>query len=107
MSASDPEDEPEAVRIPISGEIDLHQFRPSEVPSLLHEYFRECRRLGILSVRVVHGKGTGTLRTRVHHLLKGHPSVVGFRTGREHEGSWGATIVSLLPWTPEEEDCAS
>jgi DNA-nicking Smr family endonuclease len=103
----DPDHEPEPVRIPITGELDLHLFRPSEVSSLLPEYFRECRRLGILTVRVVHGKGSGTLRAGVRQLLEREPSVIRFRTGREDEGSWGATVVSLLPWNRDEEDCTS
>ncbi len=100
-----PDDEPEPVRIPITGELDLHRFRPAEIASLLPEYFRECRRGGILTVRVVHGKGIGTLRAQVRQLLEREPTVLGFRTGREDEGSWGATLVQLLPWNPDEEDC--
>lgn len=101
------DDGPEPVRIPITGELDLHCFRPADIASLLPEYFRECRRAGILTVRVVHGKGIGTLRAQVRKLLEHESTVVAFRTGREDEGSWGATLVQLLPWNPDEEDCES
>jgi dsDNA-specific endonuclease/ATPase MutS2 len=97
-------DEDKPVRVPITGELDLHTFRPAELSSLLPEYFRECRRAGILSVRVVHGKGSGSLRAGVIALLQRDASVVSFRTGREFEGSWGATVAQLAPWS--EEDCA-
>ncbi|HRK17279.1 MAG TPA: Smr/MutS family protein, partial [Prosthecobacter sp.] len=62
-------EEPEPVRIPITNELDLHAFRPDEAGELLVDYFAECRRLGILEVRVVHGKGTGALRAGVHAAL--------------------------------------
>lgn len=85
----------DAVRLPITGELDLHTFRPSEVASLLEDYFAECARAGIFSVRVVHGKGTGALRETVHTLLRRSPRVAGFRLGDETSGGWGATIVAL------------
>jgi dsDNA-specific endonuclease/ATPase MutS2 len=83
------------VRVPITGELDLHTFRPAEIASLLEDYFAECVRAGILSVRVVHGKGTGTLRETAHALLRRSPRVAGFRLGDETSGGWGATIVTL------------
>lgn len=85
----------EPVRVPITGELDLHTFRPAEIATLLDDYFAECARAGIFTVRVVHGKGTGTLRETVHALLRRSPRVVGFRLGDEHSGSWGATLVTL------------
>lgn len=94
MSAEEP-DEP--VAIPITGELDLHTFKPAEVASLLDDYFTECRKRGLLRVRVVHGKGTGTLRTTVHAHLRRSPGVARFTQGDETSGSWGATIVTLKP----------
>jgi len=93
-----PADDPnEAVAIPITGEIDLHTFRPAEITSLLESYFAECRRRGLGRVRVVHGKGTGTLRTTVQTYLRRSPAVLGFGPGDENSGGWGATIVTLKP----------
>lgn len=91
---SDPGDAP-PVRIPITGELDLHTFRPQDVSSLLESYIAECLRLGLREVRIVHGKGTGTLRATVQACLRRHPAVVSFRTGDEHTGGWGATIATL------------
>lgn len=85
----------EPVRIPITGELDLHTFRPAEVASLLESYFAECTRAGLREVRVVHGKGTGTLRETVHACLRRMPQVASFRLGDETSGSWGATLVTL------------
>ena len=55
-----PFDEP--VELPITDELDLHTFRPHEIGDLLPDYLEACREKGIFTVRVVHGKGTGTLR---------------------------------------------
>ncbi len=86
----------EPIKIPITGELDLHTFRPSEISSLLPEYFAECQREGIHRVRVIHGKGTGTLRTGVHALLKKLPQVANFTyPAGATSGSWGATWVDL------------
>lgn len=84
------------VEIPINGELDLHQFRPSEAGDLVREYLTECRRLGFRRVRVIHGKGTGALRTGVHRLLEAMPEVEGFDWPASGEtGGWGATWVRL------------
>jgi dsDNA-specific endonuclease/ATPase MutS2 len=92
-------DEPpgEPVALPITGELDLHTFRPGEVARLLDDYFAECRKRGLRRVRVVHGKGTGTLRETVHARLRLSPHVVGFALGDETSGGWGATLVTLKP----------
>lgn len=92
---SDESETNEPVLMPITGELDLHTFRPGEIAPLLDDYFTECVRAGIFSVRVVHGKGTGTLRETVHALLRRSPRVDSFRLGDEHSGGWGATLVTL------------
>jgi hypothetical protein len=89
--------DPDAVEIPITGELDLHTFRPSDIGGLLPDYFDECRRAGIFSVRVVHGKGTGTLREGVHRLLATLPGVASYRLAGSGSGGWGATWVELEP----------
>lgn len=83
------------VPLPVTGELDLHAFRPAEVSSLLDEYFAECRKRGIQTVRVVHGKGTGTLRETVRAYLRDAPGIAGWAQGNETSGGWGATIVTL------------
>jgi DNA-nicking Smr family endonuclease len=102
---SDPsENDDDAIEHPLTDELDLHTFRPKEIGSLLPEYFRECRKRGWHSVRVIHGKGTGTLREGVHRLLDRLPEVTGYHADTITGGSWGATWVSLTPWTAADED---
>ena len=83
------------IEIPIDGTLDLHTFRPAEIKGLIPEYLEECRKKGIMQVRIVHGKGTGTLRRTVHALLERLNGVASFRLGDESSGSWGATLVTL------------
>jgi len=88
-------DEDEPVEMPIDGTLDLHAFRPSEVKGLLADYAEACRERGIYELRVVHGKGTGTLRETVHAQLRKMPCVESFRLGDQASGGWGATLVKL------------
>jgi DNA-nicking Smr family endonuclease len=88
-------EEPPPVEIPIDGELDLHIFRPQDIGEVLPEYLRECRKRGIYQVRVVHGKGTGTLRTTAHKLLDRLDFVTGYKLAGEGSGGWGATWVGL------------
>jgi len=81
--------------LPITGELDLHTFRPADVGELIPAYLDECLARDIREVRIIHGKGTGTLRTTVHALLQRSPRVASFRSGDETSGSWGATLVTL------------
>ncbi len=90
-----PDGEDSPVALPITGELDLHTFRPSDLGELIPAYLAACAERGIHDVRIVHGKGTGTLRTTVHALLRRSPLVASFRSGDEHSGSWGATIATL------------
>jgi DNA-nicking Smr family endonuclease len=83
------------VELPIEGTLDLHTFRPCDVKELVPDYLAECRARGILEVRIIHGKGTGSLRRTVHALLDRTPGVVSYRTADGLGGGWGATIVTL------------
>lgn len=95
--ATDTPDFDQPIQLDINGELDLHTFRPSELAPLLKDYINECRGRGILSLRIIHGKGQGVLRERVHHLLRKNPFVTSFRLAPPEAGGWGATLVELTP----------
>jgi DNA-nicking Smr family endonuclease len=83
------------VPLPITDELDLHTFRPADIGVLIPAYLEECARRGLREVRIIHGKGTGTLRTTVHALLRRSALVRTFHSGDERSGGWGATWVTL------------
>jgi DNA-nicking Smr family endonuclease len=89
--------EDDIVELPVDGELDLHAFAPREVPSVVEEYLAECRRRGILSARLVHGRGKGVQRAVVWRLLGSLEGVVSWRQAPPHAGGWGATLVELAP----------
>jgi dsDNA-specific endonuclease/ATPase MutS2 len=78
--------------VELTDSIDLHTFEPREVADLVGEYLRAAADTGLTVVRIIHGKGTGTLRTIVHAALDRHPLVERYALA---DGNWGATIVSL------------
>ncbi|WP_269523958.1 Smr/MutS family protein [Coraliomargarita parva] len=92
MTDPDPND---PVEFEINGELDLHTFRPSDLGELIPDYIGLCLEQGITRIRIVHGKGTGTLRETVHVLLRRDARVREFHLAGPGEGSWGATIAWL------------
>ena len=50
---------------------------------------------GLSTVTLIHGKGTGTLRTGIQDMLRRHPQVKAFRNGKYGEGENGVTVVEL------------
>jgi len=82
--------------LPIDGTLDLHTFRPQEIKELIPDYIEECLARGIYRIRIIHGKGTGTLRTIVQAILAKHPAVAAYRHEEGTGGGWGATVVDLM-----------
>jgi DNA mismatch repair protein MutS2 len=50
---------------------------------------------GLPWARIIHGMGTGKLRSAVRNTLKNHPQVNKFESGKENEGGDGVTVVSF------------
>ena len=92
---SDDEDDPTTPVL--TSELDLHTFVPQECAELVDEYLNAAQEQGMERVRVIHGKGTGTLRRITHAVLDRHAAVASYRLGDESSGGWGATIVILKP----------
>lgn len=80
----------------ISNEIHLRRLTLDEALPKLDEYLDDAFMAGIFSVRVIHGKGTGTLRQAVREYLARHSLVKTYRPGAYGEGGGGVTIVELV-----------
>jgi len=76
-------------------ELDLRGMLADEAQFALEKYLSDCLMSDWKSVRIIHGKGTGALRTRVQEVLKRHPDVKSFRFGHPEEGEYGVTVVEL------------
>ena len=92
-----PDSEPDPIELPLTGELDLHTFAPRDVPSLVEEYVRACREKGILTLRLVHGRGKCVRRAAVRRALSRLDGVAAFHDAPPASGGWGATIVQLEP----------
>jgi len=89
----------QSVRVPekpeVPEELMLLGKTTDEGRDLVEKYLDNAFLAGRQSVRLVHGKGTGTLRKAIHELLAVHPLVESFRPGAPHEGGGGATVAEL------------
>ncbi len=79
----------------VSTEINLLGRTVDEAIAELDKYLDDAYLAHLPSVRVVHGKGTGALRSAVHSHLKRLKYVKEFRLGEYGEGDAGVTIVTF------------
>jgi len=82
---------------PPEGEVHLRRLTVDEALLRLDQYLNDAFMAGLYQVRVVHGKGTGTLRQVVRQELSKHPLVKSYRPGDYGEGGSGVTMVELAP----------
>ena len=92
----DAPDDNDVVAPELTDELDLHTFLPRECADVVTEYLSAAQEAGMTLVRIIHGKGTGTLRRIVHSVLDKHPAVARYQLAGG-TGSWGATVVELKP----------
>lgn len=79
----------------ISTEVSVLGMTGDEACDILEKYLDDAFVTGLSSVRVIHGKGTGALRERIHQFLEGCPRVKAKRLGNWDEGGAGVTVVEL------------
>jgi len=86
---------PDPVDIPITNVFDLHTIPPRDVKLVVEEYLNEAARMGLRSVRIIHGKGIGVQREMVRSILARTPFVLDWTDAPPEAGGLGATIVKL------------
>ncbi|MCL0097175.1 Smr/MutS family protein [Dehalococcoidia bacterium] len=77
-------------------EVMLRRLSVEDALAKLDQYLNDAYLAGMYSVRVVHGKGTGTLRLVVRRELARHPLVESFRPADAWEGGPGVTVAQLV-----------
>lgn len=76
-------------------EIHLRGLRVDESLEQLDRALDQALLAGLKELRVIHGKGTGTLRRAVEEFCRNHAGVKSSRTGEQWEGGAGATVIEL------------
>ena len=79
----------------ISTELDLRGFTIDDATAAIDKYIDDAVLANLKQVTIIHGKGTGALRSGVHAFLKKNRRVKSYRLGGLGEGDTGVTIVEL------------
>lgn len=89
----------------VQAQLDLHGMRRDEAREALQTFIREAVKRGLRCVRVIHGKGLGSvgkepvLKGKVRAWLVQKEEVIAFCQARPHDGGAGAVLVLLQPQT--------
>ncbi|MGN6231487.1 MAG: Smr/MutS family protein [Trinickia sp.] len=87
----------------VQAQLDLHGMRRDEAREALADFIRETVKRGLRCVRVIHGKGLGSigkepvLKGKVRAWLVQKAEVIAFCQARPHDGGAGAVLVLLQP----------
>jgi DNA mismatch repair protein MutS2 len=80
----------------VNSELDLRGQMAEEALRELDQYLDRAVLAGFKQVSIIHGKGTGALRTSVQKFLRKHRLVKMYRLGAYGEGGSGVTVVSFV-----------
>ncbi|MHA6252080.1 endonuclease MutS2 [Oceanobacillus sp. CAU 1775] len=76
-------------------ELDLRGERFEDAILKLEKYIDDALLAGYSKVSIIHGKGTGALRTGVQDFVKSHPAISASRMGASGEGGSGVSVLEL------------
>lgn len=79
----------------VSREIDLRGYNGLDGIEVLDKYIDDIYLSSLNELNIIHGKGTGALRSQIHQFLKRDVRVKSFRLGDINEGGSGVTVVTL------------
>lgn len=86
---------PSLKRQHVAHDLSLRGIRVDEALDMLEKYLDDASLGGLSSVCIIHGHGTGALKSAVRDYLKNSPYIKKFRSGEDGEGSDGVTIAEL------------
>ncbi len=75
--------------------VDVRGMRADDALKMVETFLDRCYGEGLGGATIVHGLGSGALRTTIRDYLKASPYVKNFRAGEDHEGAGGVTVVEL------------
>ncbi len=79
----------------VKTEIDLRGMMLEDALIETDRFIDDCIMAGLSNCTIIHGKGTGTLRTGIHNMLRKNNRIKSYRQGRYGEGENGVTIVEF------------
>ena len=87
-------------QFPVGGQLDLHHMTTRTGHTALLEFIADAQDRSLLSVRIIHGKGTRSengprLKLMTHKVLREHPQVLAFTACKPADGGTGATDILL------------
>lgn len=86
---------PRSPRPPAPAEIDLRGYRAEDIQPALERHLNDAFMDGMASVRIIHGKGAGTLRRVVREHVGSHSIVKSASSAPQSEGGEGVTVIEL------------
>lgn len=79
----------------VAQELNVIGLRVEEALPLVEQYLDDCLRARLPFCRIIHGHGTGALRSAVHAFLSKQSHIESYRLGAQGEGGVGATVISF------------
>lgn len=79
----------------VSSQVDIRGMNVDEAVGVIDKFLDDAGIAGLGEVMIIHGKGTGALRSGIHQFLKSNGHVLSFRLGKYGEGEAGVTVVEL------------
>lgn len=79
----------------VKEELCIHGMLVKEGLNIADKYLDDAYLAGLLSVRILHGKGTGVLRSAIHDTLSTNPHVASYQYASPSEGGEGVTVVKF------------